>query len=38
MSNGYGYKTAVSPASTGGYPGYNYGYPAQGAATMPASL
>ncbi len=37
MSNGYGYKTAVSPASTGGYPGYNYGYPAQGAATMPAS-
>ncbi len=37
MSNGYGYKTAVSPASTGGFPGYNYGYPAQGAATLPAS-
>lgn len=37
MPNSYGYKTAVSPASTGGYPGYNYGYPAQGAMTLPAS-
>ncbi|SFT01726.1 spore coat protein GerQ [Paenibacillus sp. BC26] len=27
MSNGYGYNTAVSPASTGGFPGgYGYGY------------
>ncbi|QHT60006.1 spore coat protein GerQ [Paenibacillus lycopersici] len=25
MSNGYGYNTAVSPASTGGFPGYGYG-------------
>ena len=37
MYNGYGYQNAVSPASTAGYPGYNYGYGHQQAAqTMPS--
>ncbi|MCQ6558764.1 spore coat protein GerQ [Paenibacillus mendelii] len=36
MSNGYGYKTAVSPANTGGWGGYGYPY-APTAQTLPAS-
>ncbi|MFC4809145.1 spore coat protein GerQ [Paenibacillus sp. GCM10023250] len=38
MSNGYGFNTAVSPASTGGFPGYGYGMPTQMPATMPTQM
>ncbi|SFI90517.1 spore germination protein Q [Paenibacillus sp. UNC496MF] len=38
MSNGYGYNTAVSPASTGGFPGYGYGMPTQMPTTLPAQM
>ena len=37
MSNGYGFNTAVSPASTGGYHGYGYGFPQQQSA-MPMQM
>ncbi|TYP71368.1 spore coat protein GerQ [Paenibacillus methanolicus] len=38
MSNGYGYKGAVSPANTAGWGGYGYGapYPGMGMGAAPA--
>ncbi|WP_219835886.1 spore coat protein GerQ [Paenibacillus sp. R14(2021)] len=38
MSNGYGYNTAVSPASTGGFPAYGYGFPQQQPVPTPFQM
>ncbi|NBD26226.1 spore coat protein GerQ [Paenibacillus glycinis] len=38
MSNGYGYNTAVSPASTGGFPGYGGGWQQPTSMSMPMQM